>query len=210
MSRKMWSTPSRTRGLRGRGGAGFPTGLKWSFTLPNPNSPKYIVCNADEGEPGTIKDRYIMEATPTGFGRHGHRRLCNRPRPMDIFTCAANITSPCTASTRPSKLPKQELLGDNIQGSGFSYHIKVHTGGGSYVCGEETALIESIEGKRGNPRSSRLSPASSGCGTNPPSSTTLSPWHGAVHYCARLRMVQSQGHRGLQGHQDLPGGGPRQ
>ncbi len=63
-------------GLRGRGGAGFPTGLKWSFTLPNPNSPKYIVCNADEGEPGTIKDRYLMEGDPPGPGGHGHRRLC--------------------------------------------------------------------------------------------------------------------------------------
>ncbi len=63
-------------GLRGRGGAGFPTGLKWSFTRPSPITPKYIVCNADEGEPGTIKDRYLMEGDPApGAGRHGHRRL---------------------------------------------------------------------------------------------------------------------------------------
>ncbi|MGB7913411.1 MAG: NADH-quinone oxidoreductase subunit NuoF [Desulfobaccales bacterium] len=140
-------------GLRGRGGAGFPTGLKWSFTLPNPNSPKYIVCNADEGEPGTIKDRYIMEGDPhrvlegmaiAGYavGASGGYIYVRGEYYLSMFRLNKAIAD-ATASN---------LLGDNIQGSGFSFHIQVQTGGGSYVCGEETALIESIEGKRGNPR----------------------------------------------------------
>jgi len=140
-------------GLRGRGGAGFPTGLKWSFTLPNPNSPKYIVCNADEGEPGTIKDRYIMEGDPhrvlegmaiAGYavGASGGYIYVRGEYYLSMFRLNKAIAD-ATASN---------LLGDNILGSGFSFHIQVQTGGGSYVCGEETALIESIEGKRGNPR----------------------------------------------------------
>jgi NADH:ubiquinone oxidoreductase subunit F (NADH-binding)/(2Fe-2S) ferredoxin len=143
----------KNSGLRGRGGAGFPTGLKWSFTLPNPTSPKYIVCNADEGEPGTIKDRYIMEGDP-------HRVL----EGMAIAGYAVGATygyiyvrgeyylSMYRLNKAIADAEAQGLLGDKINGTDFSFHIKVQTGGGSYVCGEETALIESIEGKRGNPR----------------------------------------------------------
>ncbi len=143
----------KNSGLRGRGGAGFPTGLKWSFTLPNPNSPKYIVCNADEGEPGTIKDRYIMEGDP-------HRVL----EGMAIAGYAVGATygyiyvrgeyylSMYRLNKAIADAEAQGLLGDKINGTDFSFHIKVQTGGGSYVCGEETALIESIEGQRGNPR----------------------------------------------------------
>ncbi|MHB9074701.1 MAG: NADH-quinone oxidoreductase subunit NuoF [Desulfobaccales bacterium] len=143
----------KNSGLRGRGGAGFPTGLKWSFTMPNPNTPKYIVCNADEGEPGTIKDRYIMEGDP-------HRVL----EGMAIAGYAVGATygyiyvrgeyylSMYRLNKAIADAEAKGLLGDNIQGTGFSFHIQVQTGGGSYVCGEETALIESIEGKRGNPR----------------------------------------------------------
>ena len=143
----------KNSGLRGRGGAGFPTGLKWSFTMPNPTTPKYIVCNADEGEPGTIKDRYIMEGDP-------HRVL----EGMAIAGYAVGATygyiyvrgeyylSMYRLNKAIADAEAKGLLGDNIQGTGFSFHIQVQTGGGSYVCGEETALIESIEGKRGNPR----------------------------------------------------------
>ena len=143
----------KNSGLRGRGGAGFPTGLKWSFTMPNPTSPKYIVCNADEGEPGTIKDRYIMEGDP-------HRVL----EGMAIAGYAVGATygyiyvrgeyylSMYRLNKAIADAEAKGLLGDNIQGTDFSFHIQVQTGGGSYVCGEETALIESIEGKRGNPR----------------------------------------------------------
>ena len=105
----------------------------------------------------------------------------------------------------------KNLLGDNIQGTGFSFHIQVQTGGGSYVCGEETALIESIEGKRGNPRVKPPFPGVVGVWNKPTivnnvESLATVPGHPGQ----RLRMVQGQGHRGLQGHQDLPGGGPRQ
>jgi NADH-quinone oxidoreductase subunit F len=143
----------KNSGLRGRGGAGFPTGLKWSFTLPNPNSPKYIVCNADEGEPGTIKDRYIMEGDPhrvlegmaiAGYAvgaTYGYIYVRG-----EYYLCMYRLNKAIADAEA------QGLLGDNIGGTGFSFHIQVQTGGGSYVCGEETALIESIEGKRGNPR----------------------------------------------------------
>ena len=140
-------------GLRGRGGAGFPTGLKWSFTRPNPTVPKYIVCNADEGEPGTIKDRYIMEGDPhrvlEGMAIAGYAVGANYGYIYvrgEYYLCMYRLNKAIEAATA------QGLLGDDIQGTGFSFHIKVQTGGGSYVCGEETALIESIEGKRGNPR----------------------------------------------------------
>ncbi len=140
-------------GLRGRGGAGFPTGLKWSFTRPNPNVPKYIVCNADEGEPGTIKDRYIMEGDPhrvlEGMAIAGYGVGANYGY---IYVRGEYYLSMYRLNKAIEAATAKNLLGDDIQGTGFSFHIKVQTGGGSYVCGEETALIESIEGKRGNPR----------------------------------------------------------
>jgi NADH-quinone oxidoreductase subunit F len=140
-------------GLRGRGGAGFPTGLKWSFTQPSPVTPKYIVCNADEGEPGTIKDRYLMEGDP-------HRVL--EGMVIGGYAIGASVgyiycrgeyyLSMHRLQNAIDAAVAKNLLGDNILGSGFSFHIQVQTGGGSYVCGEETALIESIQGERGNPR----------------------------------------------------------
>jgi NADH:ubiquinone oxidoreductase subunit F (NADH-binding)/NADH:ubiquinone oxidoreductase subunit E len=143
----------KNSGLRGRGGAGFPTGLKWSFTLPNPNTPKYIVCNADEGEPGTIKDRYIMEGDPhrvlEGMAIAGYAVGANYGY---IYVRGEYYLSMYRLNKAIADAEARGLLGDNIQGTGFSFHIQVQTGGGSYVCGEETALIESIEGKRGNPR----------------------------------------------------------
>jgi NADH-quinone oxidoreductase subunit F len=140
-------------GLRGRGGAGFPTGLKWSFTRPVKISPKYIVCNADEGEPGTIKDRYIMEGDPhrvlegmaiAGYavGASGGYIYCRGEYYLSMLRLQNAI----------DQAVAQNLLGDNILGTGFSFHIQIQTGGGSYVCGEETALIESIQGQRGYPR----------------------------------------------------------
>jgi len=140
-------------GLRGRGGAGFPTGLKWSFTLPNPNFPKYIICNADEGEPGTIKDRYIMEGDPhlvlEGMAIAGYAVGANFGYIYvrgEYYLCMYRLNKAIEDAVA------KNLLGDNIMGTGFSFHIQVQTGGGSYVCGEETGLIESIEGNRGNPR----------------------------------------------------------
>jgi NADH-quinone oxidoreductase subunit F len=140
-------------GLRGRGGAGFPTGLKWSFTRPVPITPKYIVCNADEGEPGTIKDRYIMEGDPhrvlEGMAIAGYAVGANYGY---IYVRGEYYLSMYRLQNAINQAVAKNLLGDNILGSGFSFHIQVQTGGGSYVCGEETALIESIQGQRGNPR----------------------------------------------------------
>jgi len=140
-------------GLRGRGGAGFPTGLKWSFTRPSPIFPKYIVCNADEGEPGTIKDRYIMEGDPhkvlEGMAIAGYAVGASFGY---IYCRGEYYLSMHRLNTAIKAAEVKGLLGDNIMGSGFSFHIQVQTGGGSYVCGEETALIESIQGERGNPR----------------------------------------------------------
>ncbi|MHB8068000.1 MAG: NADH-quinone oxidoreductase subunit NuoF [Desulfobaccales bacterium] len=146
-------TVVKESGLRGRGGAGFPTGLKWSFTQPSPVFPKYIVCNADEGEPGTIKDRYIMEGDPhrllEGIAIAGYAVGAS----VGYIYCRGEYyLSMHRLNTAIKAAEAKGLLGDNILGSGFSFRIQVQTGGGSYVCGEETALIESIQGQRGNPR----------------------------------------------------------
>jgi len=140
-------------GLRGRGGAGFPSGLKWTFINRNAGKPVYLVCNADESEPGTFKDRYLLEHIP---------HLLIEGMILSSFAIGANtayiymrgefrwifpILERAIAEARAAG-----FLGDNILGSGFSLEIYVHPGGGAYICGEETALLESLEGKRGNPR----------------------------------------------------------
>ena len=143
----------RRSGLRGRGGAGFPTGLKWAAVRSAPGSEKYVICNADEGEPGTFKDRLILEGDP-------HRIL----EAMIIAGYAVGaklgiiyVRGEYSLSIRRlTKAIEQAraygLLGENILESGFSFDIEVRPGAGAYVCGEETALIESLEGKRGWPR----------------------------------------------------------
>ncbi len=140
-------------GLRGRGGAGFPTGLKWSFTRPLKVFPKFIICNADEGEPGTIKDRYIMEGDPhrvlEGMAIAGYAVGANFGY---IYCRGEYYLSMHRLQNAIDQAMERGFLGDNILGSGFSFHIQLQTGGGSYVCGEETALINSIEGQRGYPR----------------------------------------------------------
>ena len=143
----------KASGLRGRGGAGFPTGLKWSFTRPSPVKPKYIVCNADEGEPGTIKDRYIMEGDPhrvlEGIAITGYAVGANQAY---IYVRGEYYLSMLRLQNAIDQAMDKGYLGDNLFGTDFSFRIQIQTGGGSYVCGEETALIESIEGKRGYPR----------------------------------------------------------
>jgi NADH-quinone oxidoreductase subunit F len=140
-------------GLRGRGGAGFPTGLKWSFIDRKSDKPRYLVCNADESEPGTFKDRYLMEKIPhlvlegmiiacyaLGVGK-GYIYVRGE------FRHIIRILSKAVREAR-----EKGFLGENILGSDFSLDIHVHSGAGAYICGEETALLESLEGKRGNPR----------------------------------------------------------
>lgn len=143
----------KNSGLKGRGGAGFPTGLKWSFTLPIQVPVKFVICNADEGEPGTFKDRYIMEGSP-------HRLVeGNIIAGYAVQACKAYIyvrgeyaLSIYRLRRAVDQARERGLLGKNILGSGFDFDIEVRSGAGAYVCGEETALIESIEGLRGNPR----------------------------------------------------------
>ncbi|XP_050031998.1 NADH dehydrogenase [ubiquinone] flavoprotein 1, mitochondrial [Dermacentor andersoni] len=141
-------------GLRGRGGAGFPSGLKWSFmNKPSDGRPKYLVVNADEGEPGTCKDREIMRHDP-----HTLVEGCLiAGRAMGA--CAAYIYIRGEFYNEASNLQiaikeayDAGLLGKNACGSGFDFDVYVHRGAGAYICGEETALIESIEGKQGKPR----------------------------------------------------------
>lgn len=139
--------------LRGRGGAGFPTGLKWSFLPRESDVPKYLVVNADEGEPGTFKDRWIMELDP-------HRLL----EGCVITARALNLRASYIYIRGEMRLGAERLeqaireayakgyLGENILGSGITHDIYVHRGAGAYICGEETALIESLEGKAGQPR----------------------------------------------------------
>lgn len=139
--------------LRGRGGAGFPTGKKWEFTAKAKSDVKYVICNADEGEPGTFKDRVIMEGDP---------HLLIEGMILAGFATGANygyiyIRGEYDLSIRRLQKAIDQarsygFLGENILGSGFSFDIEIKKGAGAYICGEETALIESIEGKRGEPR----------------------------------------------------------
>ena len=138
-------------GLRGRGGAGFPTGLKWSFTAPGET--KFIVCNADEGEPGTFKDRLILEGDPhrlvEGMMIAGYAVGASKGYVYIRGEYALSIERMQTAIDAAREAG---ILGENVFGSSFSFDLEIKKGAGAYVCGEETALIESIEGKRGYPR----------------------------------------------------------
>ena len=143
----------KTSGLRGRGGAGFPTGIKWSFINRDMPGDKYIVCNSDEGEPGTFKDRDILRYNPhalvegmiiAGYvinATAGYNYIRGEFwEPYERFEAAIE------------EARKAGYLGKDILGSGFDFDLFSHLGGGAYVCGEETALLESIEGKKGQPR----------------------------------------------------------
>jgi NADH-quinone oxidoreductase subunit F len=140
-------------GLRGRGGAGFPTGLKWSFLAKPENTPRYLVCNADESEPGTFKDRYLMEFIPhlliEGLIVSSYA-LGSKVTYIYIRGEYAWIVDILEKAIAEAK--QNGWLGKNILGSNFDCEIYVTSGAGAYICGEETALLESLEGKRGLPR----------------------------------------------------------
>src|SRR4051812_24436849 len=154
-------------GLRGRGGAGFPTGMKWSF-VPRGGKPVYLVVNADEGEPGTFKDRLCMDKDPhlliegcicTGYA-------------LGVRTAYIYVRGEMLPMIRRLNAALKEaydagLLGENIQGSGFSLDVYLHRGAGAYICGEETGLIESLEGKRAWPRIKPPFPAVEGAFRKP-------------------------------------------
>jgi NADH-quinone oxidoreductase subunit F len=156
-------TVVKDSGLRGRGGAGFPTGLKWSFMKPGDGKPHYLCCNADESEPGTFKDREIMRWTPHAL-IEGCAIACHA---IAAETCYIYIRGEFTEPiTRVDAALKEcyaaGILGKNAMGSGKTINIWVHRGAGAYICGEETALMNSIEGRRGNPRIKPPFPAVSG------------------------------------------------
>ena len=149
--------------LRGRGGAGFPTGMKWSFLAKPEGKERYLVCNADESEPGTFKDRYLMTHIP---------HLLIEGMIVSSFALGAKTSY---IYVRGEMMPQIRILeraiaearnagflGNNILGTGYNLELYVQPGGGAYICGEETALIESLEGKRGNPRIKPPFPAISG------------------------------------------------
>lgn len=155
-------------GLRGRGGAGFPTGMKWSFLAKPEGVPRHLVCNADESEPGTFKDRYLMEFIP---------HLLIEGLIVSSFALGSNATYIYIRGEYAwivdileqaiTEAKNNGWLGKNILNSGFDCEIYVQRGGGAYICGEETALIESLEGKRGNPRIKPPFPAIQGVWMRP-------------------------------------------
>jgi NADH-quinone oxidoreductase subunit F len=140
-------------GLRGRGGAGFPTGMKWSFVPKDAKLPKYLCVNADESEPGTFKDRYLLEQDPQSL----IEGIVIAARAVGIHDAYIYIRGEFGLPYRRLEGAVAEAyakgyLGKDIQGSGFDLDVTVHRGAGAYICGEETGLIESLEGKKGQPR----------------------------------------------------------
>jgi NADH-quinone oxidoreductase subunit F len=155
-------------GLRGRGGAGFPAGMKWSFIAKPEGVPRHLVCNADESEPGTFKDRYLMEHIP---------HLLVEGLIVSSYALGSHVTYIYIRGeyawiidileTAIGEAKANGWLGKNILGSGFDLEIYVHRGAGAYICGEETALLESLEGKRGLPRIKPPFPAVKGVWDRP-------------------------------------------
>jgi len=164
-------------GLRGRGGAGFPTGLKWEFCRKSPGKVKYLICNADEGDPGAFMNRSLLEGDP-------HAVL--EGMLIGAYAIGATEGYIYIRAEYPLAIERLELalrqmadyglLGDNILGSNFSFHIKIKQGAGAFVCGEETALMVSIEGKRGMPRSRPPFPAQSGLWGKPTNINNVGTW----------------------------------
>jgi NADH-quinone oxidoreductase subunit F len=205
----------KASGLKGRGGAGFPTGMKWSFIPPASAKPVYLVVNGDEGEPGTFTDRFMLEKDPHlllegmiaaayAVGRHQAYVYIRGEFVREIRIFENAIEEAVAVG----------YLGRDIQKSGFDLDVKVHRGAGAYICGEETGLLESIEGKKGQPRIKPPFPAIEGlfgCPTVINNVKTLSsvPWilaNGAEAYVA-LGTQESPGTSifGLSGHVETPG-----
>jgi NADH:ubiquinone oxidoreductase subunit F (NADH-binding)/NADH:ubiquinone oxidoreductase subunit E len=142
-----------TSGLQGRGGAGFPVGRKWRFVAQAPRMPKYIICNADESEPLIFKDRVLIDTNPhqllEGMAIGGYACGANE---AFIYIRGEYVRQAERLEKAIQQAEAKGCLGEDIFGNGFSFHIHVHRGAGAYICGEETALIESLEGKRGEPR----------------------------------------------------------
>jgi NADH:ubiquinone oxidoreductase subunit F (NADH-binding)/(2Fe-2S) ferredoxin/ferredoxin len=163
--------------LRGRGGAGFPAGKKWEFARNNPDEPKYVIVNADEGDPGAFMDRALLEGNPFSvlegltigayaIGSHEGYFYVRQEYPLAV----ENIT----LAIRQAQ--EYGLLGENILGSGFDFNVKVHRGAGAFVCGEETSLLASLEGKAGEPRPRPPYPAVKGLRGKPTNINNVETW----------------------------------
>jgi len=164
-------------GLRGRGGAGFPTGLKWKFCRQSQSDEKYIICNADEGDPGAFMDRSLLEANPHSIVEG----MVIGARAMGATAGFIYARSEYPLAVKHLNLAIEHarehgLLGENILGSGFDFDIHIRLGAGAFVCGEETALMASIEGKPGEPRPRPPFPAQSGLWGKPTNINNVKSW----------------------------------
>ena len=164
-------------GLRGRGGAGFPTGLKWEFCRKSPGNMKYVICNADEGDPGAFMDRSVLESDPHSvlegiligayaMGATEGYIYARAEYPLAIERLKLAL----------KQMTEYGLLGDNILGSSLDFHLKIKEGAGAFVCGEETAMMASIEGRRGMPRPRPPFPAQSGLWGKPTNINNVETW----------------------------------
>ena len=164
-------------GLRGRGGAGFPTGMKWKFAAASPGPVKYLICNGDEGDPGAFMDASIMDGDPHSviegmiigsyaIGAHDGYVYVRAEYPLAVKRLKIAIAA----------AEERGFLGDDLFGSGWAFHLKIKEGAGAFVCGEETALIASIEGKRGMPRTRPPFPAVSGLWGKPTNINNVETW----------------------------------
>lgn len=205
----------KVSGIRGRGGAGFPAGMKWSFIDKKSGNPRYLVCNADEGEPGTFKDRYLMQHNPHALVEG----MITSSYALGANTAFIYVRGELYYVIRILEQAIAEAyakgyLGKNIMGTGYDLELYCQPGGGAYICGEETALIESLEGKRGNPRLKPPFPAVSGlynCPTVVNNVETLAsvPWiinNGGCEY-AKIGTERSTGTKliSASGHINKPG-----
>lgn len=175
----------KNSGLKGRGGAGFPTGLKWGFVAQAPGNKKYVVCNADESEPGTFKDRVLLEGDPHSIVEA--MAIAGYAVGADegyIYVRGEYLLAQERLSNAIKEAEEMGFLGEGIFGTDFSFKIHIHSGAGAYICGEETALIESIEGKRGEPRSRPPYPTTNGLWGKP---TLVNNVETLANICAILR-----------------------
>jgi len=186
MTREQVIEEVKASGLRGRGGAGFPTGLKWSFMPKEVTKPHYLVCNADESEPGTFKDREILRWTPhqliegCAIGAHaiGAERIY-------IYVRGELTQEHKILSVAVEDAYTNGALGGNVFGSGRRIDVVIHRGAGAYICGEETAMMNSIEGKRGNPRIKPPFPAVAGLWASPTTINNVETLAATVHILQR-------------------------
>ena len=201
----------KASGLRGRGGAGFPTGMKWGFMPkePKPGKPNFLVINADESEPGTCKDREIIRHDPhkliegvliAGFAM--------RARAAYIYIRGEFIRETEVLRRAVAEAYEAGLLGKNASGIGYDFDLFVHRGAGAYICGEETAMLERLEGKQGKPRLKPPFPAGAGLYGCPTRSTTSRASRSCRPSSPRRRMVREHRQSEERRHQAVPAVGP--